>query len=126
MSLLVEQYIRKPFTVNAVQVTLDNMEEVAKWCGGEIIIEKRGGRLIQYIKVDVNRPLNDRQTKAFVEDWVLEAGTGYKCYSKKSFPSSFEKYNKAEVTPDELAQAFDLNMRAAMNQGQEPLFEAPQ
>lgn len=102
MSLLVEQYIRKPFTVNAVQVTLDNMEEVAKWCGGEIIIEKRGGRLIQYIKVDVNRPLNDRQTKAFVEDWVLEAGTGYKCYSKKSFPSSFEKYNKPhEISADE-------------------------
>jgi hypothetical protein len=113
MSLLIEQYTRKPFTIDAVQVTLDNMEEVAKWAGGEIVVEKRGERLIQFIKIDVNRPLNDRQTKAFVEDWVLRAGSGFKCYSKKAFPACFVKKESSD----------EQNLWPYT--GQEPLFEAP-
>lgn len=111
MSLAIKDYTRKPFTVEAVQVTPQNLEEVAKWCGGEIITERRGGREVKYIKVDVSRPMTERQTKAFVEDWVLKAGTGFKCYTKKAFPDCFVEA-KMGVTASELM-------------GQEPLFEAP-
>lgn len=109
MSLKIEEYQRKPFTIDAVQVTLDNMQEVAEWCGGEIIIEKQHGRLIQYIKVPVSRPMTERQTKAFVEDWVLKAGTGFKTYSKVAFPKNFEKSA--------------LQVLKEHNERQQPLFE---
>lgn len=79
------KFTRKPFEVDAVQVTADNIEEVAKWCQGEVITEDDQ----PCIKVRVLRALNDRQTKAFVGDWVLYAGTGYKVYIDKAFKKSF-------------------------------------
>lgn len=80
------KFTRKPFDVEAVQVTADNIDEVAKWCQGEVITQNDGSK---FIKVRVLRVLNERQTQAFVEDWVLYAGTGYKVYTDKAFRKSF-------------------------------------
>jgi hypothetical protein len=80
------KYIRKPFEVDAVQVTADNMSEVANWCGGEVLTDNGNN----FVKVSVERFLNERQTKAFNGDWVLKAGTGYKVYTPKAFSKSFE------------------------------------
>lgn len=81
------KFARKPFYVDAVRVSEANIEEVSKWCGGEIQTDDEG----TYIKVRVHRPLTDRQTKAYVGDWVLYAGTGFKVYTPKAFDKSFEK-----------------------------------
>lgn len=43
MALTPERFTRKPETVEAVQVTEDNMAEVAAWCGGELSTELRTG-----------------------------------------------------------------------------------
>lgn len=91
MSLKIAEYQRKPFTVQAIQVTVDNMQEVAEWCGGEVILEQHGARLVNYIKVDIPDARTERQKKAFVQDWVLKTDTHVKCYSKKAFPNTFEK-----------------------------------
>lgn len=91
MSLEIAEYQRKPFTVQAVQVTVDNMQDVAEWCKGEIILEQHGGRLVQYIKVDVPDARTERQKKAFIQDWVLKTDSMVKCYSKKAFPNTFEQ-----------------------------------
>lgn len=87
-----QKYARKPFNVDAVQVTLDNMEEVAKWCQGEVRTEPGQPEAdnVPYIHVRVHRPLNERQTKAYIGDWVLYAGTGYKVYTSKAFNNAFE------------------------------------
>lgn len=82
-----QKYARKPFHVDAVQVTEANLAEVALWCAGEIV-QTEG---VSHIKVKVHRALNDRQTKAFVGDWVLYAGTGFKVYMSKAFHSGFEQ-----------------------------------
>lgn len=79
------QYIRKPFQIDAVTVTPENIQDVATWVGGEV----RSDDLGQYVKVRVHRPLNDRQTKAYAGDHVLYAGTGYKVYTDKAFKNSF-------------------------------------
>jgi len=81
------RYIRKKFDIDAVQVTGSNIHEVAKWVDGEVRSDAQG----QYVKVRVHRPLNDRQTKAYIDDWVLYAGTGYKVYTPKAFANSFEQ-----------------------------------
>lgn len=82
------KFSRKPFYVDAVRVSEANIEEVAEWCEGEILTLNDGTR---YIKVRVHRPLTERQTQAFLGDWVLYAGTGFKVYNPKAFDKSFEK-----------------------------------
>lgn len=90
------KYIRKPFNIDAVQVTGQNLQEVAKWVDGDIRTDDLG----QYVKVRVHRPLNERQTKAYVGDWVLYAGTGYKVYTQKAFSNSFEQVSGESVMID--------------------------
>lgn len=86
-------YMRRPFEVDAVQVTEENMEAVAKWCQGDVRLErdKKTGEDVRYIKVRVFKPANERQTKAYVGHWVLYAGTGYKTYHDSAFHKNFEK-----------------------------------
>jgi hypothetical protein len=87
------KFVRKPFVVEGVEVTSENIEEVAQWCGGEVRTTrgKYGSRQQKYLKVAVKNPLNERQTKAYYGDWVLSAGTGFKVYTQKAFAASFEE-----------------------------------
>lgn len=85
--LKTHKFARKPFYVDAARVNEANMELVAEWCDGEIKTED--GR--KYIEVKVYRPMTDRQTMAFVGDWVLSAGSGFKVYNSGAFDKAFEK-----------------------------------
>lgn len=89
-----KQYTRKPFNVDAIQVTAENMADVAAWCMGEIrqVTQKGTNRSTDYILVRVLRPLTPRQTQAFVGDWILYAGTGYKVYPNEAFLKNFDPY----------------------------------
>lgn len=109
MSIVTEKYTRKPFPIEAIKVTDENMEDVAKWCGGEIHTQNDK----RFIKVDVNRPLTEKQTKAFVGDWVLKArqkvsNSGFKVYTEKAF-----------------VHCFDRDEEALETVGQEALFDKP-
>ena len=99
------KYIRKPFSIDAVQVTTDNISDIATWVDGEVRTDDVG----QYVKVRVHRPLNDRQTKAYVGDWVLYAGTGYKVYTPKAFANSFEQSSEETVLIDPAAGKKPVN-----------------
>jgi hypothetical protein len=92
--LKLEKYERLPFTIEAVEVTADNMKAVAKWCGGQIRTSGKRG-IQKYIKVEVKRALNDRQTQAYIGDFVLKAGSGFKVYTPKAFSESFRKVEVA-------------------------------
>lgn len=83
----IERYSRKPFFVDAVQVTSTNMKEVAEWCDGTIITTSKD----KYIKVKVKRPTNHRQTTALVGDWILVSEYGYKVFSPRNFEMKFSK-----------------------------------
>lgn len=108
----IAKFARKPFDVEAVQVTADNMEEVAKWCQGSIETEASDseGSGLRYVKVRVLRVLSEKQTKAFVGDWVLYAGTGYKVYTNKAFKNNFEPLDGV---------AKDQAVQESRDQGQE-------
>jgi len=90
MSVQSNTYVRKPFDVEAVEVTDENIEEVAEWCNGTVIAEGNENQKL-FIKVRVARALNERQTKAYPGDWVLYAGTGFKVYTPKAFHKTFHK-----------------------------------
>lgn len=96
MSITPIKHARKPFLVDAIQVTTENMVDVNEWCSGTLTNDdpkasENPDAAPQYIKVDVNRPLNERQTKAYPGDWVLElVGSGFKVYTDKAFRKSFD------------------------------------
>ncbi len=87
MNLQIARYVRKPLYVNAVQVTEENMQAVAKWCKGQHI----HGVNAQYVKVRVHRATNERQKQAHVGDWVLKFGTGFKVYEPDAFVKDFNQ-----------------------------------
>lgn len=91
-----QTYTRKRLDVDAVQVSAENMEEVAEWCGGSI----KGDGTTKHIKVNINRPLSERQTKAFVGDWVLHSVTGFRIYTPKAFENGFQLVKTGDPKPE--------------------------
>lgn len=86
-----QTFHRKSFPVQAVQINPENMEDVARWCGGTIEHdgEKEGHLSRDYIKVRVAYPINERQTQAYLGDWVLKSGKSFKVYTNAAFEKSF-------------------------------------
>lgn len=97
MTITTKKFQRKPFAVEAVQVTAENMSEVSTWCHGELrkSVGKGGKRQQSYISVNVKRPLTPRQTQAYVGDWVVTASDqtirGFKVYTPQAFDLSFDE-----------------------------------
>lgn len=98
MKLKIEKFERISFPVSVVMVTEANMAQAAKWCGGTIrhmtkTVRGENGEServkVRYIKVDVHNPLNDRQTKAFADDRILESEAGFKVYTERAFEKAF-------------------------------------
>lgn len=86
-----EIFYRKPFPVQAIRVTQENLYDVASWCTGQVKeTTARTGTVKQYVKVEVISPRNIKQTMAFPGDWVLRAGASFKVYSDKAFKDTFD------------------------------------
>lgn len=102
-----EKYIRKPFPVEAVQVTAENINDVALWCKGNIEWTKPASASAgvtgqrRFIRVPVFQPKSEHQTFAFESSWVLRAGQGFKVYTHRTFMKDFEKVPD-DLAPDEL------------------------
>lgn len=102
-----QTYARKSFEIEAVRVTDENIEQIAAWCGGKLrSYTNEEGFEVLFVKVQVARPLNVKQTQAHVGDWVLKAGTGFKVYTDKAFNRCFEPVDTVErAVADEVAIA---------------------
>lgn len=81
------RYARKPLIVDAVQVTEENMLEVAKWCKGKVYADKNNQMVIE---VKVLHPLSSNQNTAAPGDWVLKSNQGFKIYADSAFKKGFE------------------------------------
>lgn len=90
MDLQTQRFVRKPLFVDAVQVTNENIHEVAKWCQSDVRLERTRKGEAKFIKVRVIGAKNERVTKAYPGDWVLYAGTSYRVYPEKAFHSAFD------------------------------------
>ncbi len=75
-------YIRRPFTVEAVEITEENIEEVAEFIG--TVKEDKGKKYIQ-----LNRRLVPNVTRASVGWWLTILGDNYRCYAPKFFEAQF-------------------------------------
>jgi hypothetical protein len=76
-------YVRKPFIVEAVEITPDNIAEVAKHVGD--LREKEDGT--QYILVD--RRLVPNVFRVYTGYYMTKMNENIRCYSRKIFREQF-------------------------------------
>jgi hypothetical protein len=98
MDITPQRFVRKPLYVEGVQVSAENMVEVAAWCGGTIRHAAEEVKKNPYIKLEsAVRGQPSRQTMAFPKDWVLSYNGGFKVYTQMAFAKTFDPVNE-EVT----------------------------
>lgn len=77
------KFVRKPFVVEAVEVTEDNIEEIAKYVG--TIRKKDDGS--SFIQVD--RRLIPNILTVYPGFWLTRMGGNTRCYSARVFNEQF-------------------------------------
>lgn len=78
-------YQLKPVYVEAHQVTIDNLEEMAEWCNGKILFINmmRGAR-----QVELNK--ESGYTRAEIGDWIVkESAFHFRAYSPDGFDRKY-------------------------------------
>lgn len=78
-------FSRKPFVVEAVEITDENIEEVAKLIGTDGVRVKDE---VKYIALDKRIVPNIH--RAYVGWWLTRMGDNLRCYSPKIFEEQFE------------------------------------
>ena len=76
-------FVRKPFTVEATEVTAENMAEVAELIG---VLRVKDNRT-PYIAVD--RRLVPNLYRVYTGFWLTQMGDNVRCYSKRVFKQQF-------------------------------------
>lgn len=103
MTVTTTKYVRKILCVEAVRITSENFEEIADWCQGDILTQEKPGAPDdpgkRYIRIRVHNPMNARQTKAFVGDWILYTDKGYKIFTNNAFRVQFDELSEVKANP---------------------------
>lgn len=81
------RFIRKPFEVEAVEITDDNIEELATLIG-EVKRTDGGNAFIQ-----VDRRLVPNLFRVYPGFWMTKIGDQVRCYSSRVFKEQFVKAN---------------------------------
>lgn len=98
-----KEFVRKPFVVEAVEVTKENMEEIAKYVGE--IRQKDDGTPFIY----VDRRLVPNVYRVYPGFFMTRMGDHIRCYSRKVFNEQF-----IESTPEIVAWVDFLNDEGAV------------
>lgn len=96
-----QQFTRRPFVVEAIEITRDNIEELArKFRIGRVRIHEETGD--PYIALD--RHIVPNVPRAYIGWFVTKLGDNYRTYSPKTFGKEFVPMFQAEVddTPLEI------------------------
>lgn len=80
-------FVRKPFSVEAVEITTENIEELARYIGD--LETKDDGT--QYILVDRRKVPNVQ--RVYPGFWMTKMGDNIRVYSKKVFAEQFVESN---------------------------------
>jgi hypothetical protein len=97
MELETTEYDRKTFTVNAVELTFKNVEQVAKWCKGTVDTETTrllGGAdtELPVIKVQGQGEDKGKTLVARLGYFVVESKGRFRVYKAPQFHAAFEKH----------------------------------
>lgn len=82
------QYVSRPVTIEAMQITLDNLNEVAKWCKGFV-----RGESIRFVKPKpLRKPNADNSHYAISGDYVVRTKYGFTVVKPKVFEEKYHRY----------------------------------
>lgn len=84
------QYIRRPFVVEAVEITEENMVEIANLVG-----EVRSKNGVTFIALD--RRVVPNVNRAYVGWFMTRMADNYRCYSPKVFTDQFTDYEPVKT-----------------------------
>lgn len=96
MPVVVQLFTRTPFDVQAVQVTTDNIAEIAVWCNGTI----HEGVKSLYIKLEIPDAKSSVRQQAFPGDWILLSDQGYRIYTERALESNFVPKTTPKVSDE--------------------------
>lgn len=85
-------FVRKPFVVEAIEITTENIDEAAKYIGD--VREREDGT--KYILVD--RRLVPNVEKVYPGFFMTKMGENIRCYSRKIFKEQFVEKDET-ITP---------------------------
>lgn len=115
----VEMWNRNSFSVEAVQVTADNMEEVAHWADGYVLMGTRlviDEKLKEVTKDCVIVSYNDgsrvREGKVYEGDWILLMDDQIAVYNDENFRKDYQK--RSDLLDAVKAQVFSSTVAASI------------
>ena len=116
-TMQIENFIRRPFDVRAVQVTPQNAAEVAQWCGGTV--GKAKYKLLGSFDTELDTVVvpgsGVSQGKTFVAkigSWVVELDGSFRVYRKRQMQEMFSRTHEMlseGLKPGDLVQDRDEN-----------------
>jgi len=115
-----QKFTRKPFSLEAVQVTPTNINEVAKWCGGTVApadYKMMGGvhKMAQgSIMLPKQGPKSNKTHRVLIGHWITKHREQFRNWTLEAFQASF--------TPAELTSGFEKNDLVKV--GQDPDVQA--
>jgi hypothetical protein len=113
MTLEFTNYVRKPFSVQAIEVTEENIRDVARGLNiGVVKHDEDTGA--PYILVDKKKIPNVNRVHAGY--FVTKMGNNVRCYNPQVFPQQF-----TEITPDIIAAMEDINGEGEFVDDDEPV-----
>ena len=80
-----KKYKRKPFEVEAVEITEENIDELAQFIGTVRTREEDGVKFIQ-----VDRRLIPNVVRVYQGFFMTKMGDNIRCYSPRTFKEQFE------------------------------------
>lgn len=118
MELEFREYDRKPFTVTAVKVTFENIQQVAEWCNGTL--DKQATKMLgteadlPVIRVKGTGDNRNKETVASLGCYIVELNGSFRVYKEPQFFASFDprpepEEDKQQMTLDELERVSHEN-----------------
>lgn len=94
-TLELNTYVRKPFEVEAVQITVGNVYGVAKWCNGTVELtgyKVLGSKtMLPCIKLEGNGPQKGKMVTALLNHWIVRQDENFRVYRQHSFKEAFDQ-----------------------------------
>jgi hypothetical protein len=118
-----QEAIRKPFPVKVVQVTLQNIQEVAEWCKGTI--EYRPTRMLgtttdlPIILIEGVGANRGKKFEASLSCWVVELNGSFRSFKPMQFEAAFDLLPTKEQAT--LQEAEELLATKGVNSAREHL-----
>ena len=99
-------FIRKHAVVEAVRVTSINMAQVARWCDGRVqAVTVNGIDVLCVIPPVIRSSYDNKPRRAFVDDYIMLDGQGYKVYRQADFERMYDELNSDMI--DEINNQMD-------------------